>query len=111
LHLLRSSAVWSALPPGTTRVGHLAETPALWDYTQGGWSGAGVSAGFVGSVPAAMVFAFYAQRAGSAGWATAVRDGLGYVSMWTREYPGGIGANLSLYYVRGDPAVVGSPVT
>jgi hypothetical protein len=57
----------------------------------------GVSLKFTSTQPPASVFIYYADRATELGWVgTGNTNVLGYPSVWTKTYPGGTRAVLSL---------------
>ena len=76
------------------------QTPARYvkpGFAGGGWHGPAVTLTFTNTGEPSTVFSYYEDRVGSSGWvATGNRNSLGYPQVWTKRYPGGSEAYLSL---------------
>jgi hypothetical protein len=100
LNALAGERVFHSLAPGSTAAGPPEQTPARYDqpgFAGGGWHGPAVTLTFTNSASPAAVFSYYQDQVGSSGWtATGNRNTLGYPQVWTKPYPGGSEAYLSL---------------
>src|SRR5260370_11704883 len=99
LDQLSSDPVFAALPPGAVAKGPLTKAPARYRtpaFQPPGWDGPAVTLTFTSPNPPASVFSFFQARADSAGWRPGNQNALGYPQTWTKTYPDGVHAVLSL---------------
>jgi hypothetical protein len=106
---LAADRVFAALPAGARPLG-VERTPARYaepGFTGGGWHGPSVVATFTSPAPEAGVYRFYASRARAAGWHATKTSVGGLADTWTKTFPDGAPAYLSLLHltrsVRGVP--------
>ena len=102
--MLRADPVFAVLPPHSHLLGPIKSEPAQWThpaFQTGGWNGALVDMVFHSDLPVAQVAAFYNARAQAAGWRPDPPGGLGFPLGWSKEYKGGISADLSFFYGNG----------
>jgi hypothetical protein len=101
LNALAGEQVFQSLAPGSKAAGPPVQTPARYmqpGFDGGGWHGPAVTLTFTNSGSPSTVFSYYEDRVGSSGWiATGNRNALGYPQVWTKRYPGGSEAYLSLW--------------
>jgi hypothetical protein len=98
LHELAADPVFTATPAGARTVA-VARTPArhaAGGFESGGWHGPSVVATIRGPARPADVFRFYGRRARAAGWRPLKRNALGLADTWTKTFPDGAAATLSL---------------
>jgi len=84
----------------------LSKTPARYRtpaFQPPGWDGPSVTLDFTSTKPPASVFAFFQESAAAAGWHPANRNTLGYPQTWTKIYPDGVPASLSLIQTERTP--------
>jgi hypothetical protein len=100
LNLLADEQVFQSLPPGSHAAGPPVRAPAWYaqpGFSGGGWHGPAVTLTFTNSDSPASVFSYYEARVASFGWtATGNRNVMGYPQVWTKPYPGGSKAYLTL---------------
>jgi hypothetical protein len=100
LSTLAGERVFQSLAPGSSAIGPPVQTPARYvqpGFDGGGWHGPAVTLTFTNSGLPSTVFSYYRDQVGSSGWiATGNRNALGYPQVWTKRYPGGSEAYLSL---------------
>jgi hypothetical protein len=98
--MLAGEKVFQSLPPGSQADGPMVRTPARYvhpGFDGGGWHGPAVTLTFTSTGSAASVFSFYERRVGTLAWtATGSRNVLHYPQVWTKPYPRGANAYLSL---------------
>jgi len=107
LNQLSNDHVFAALPPGAVAKGPQTKTPARYRtpaFQPPGWDGPSVTLTFTNPKPPAAVFSFFQASAASAGWHPANRNALGYPQTWTKTYPDGVHAVLSLIQTPRAPA-------
>jgi hypothetical protein len=74
-------------------------------FSGGGWHGPGVLVSFTSTAPPADVYAFYDQRAQSAGWHATGSNSEGLTDGWAKTSADGASATLILLMLtRGDAA-------
>jgi hypothetical protein len=98
LHELAADRVFASLPEGASRLG-VKRTAARYvkpGFDGGGWHGPSVVATFASPAPAAAVYRFYGRRARASGWRPTKTDAHGEPSAWTKTFPDGAPAYLSL---------------
>lgn len=98
LQELSSDRVFAAVPDRVTRVettrrGARYRKPG---FSGGGWDGPTLVVMFRTASPAADVYRFYARRAKAAGWKPTAAGALGLTDRWTKTYPDGVPATLTL---------------
>lgn len=99
LDQLSRDGVFASLPEGATQKGPLRKIPARYRtpaFQPPGWDGPSVTLAFTSSKSPASVFAFFQARGAAAGWHPGNRNALGYPQTWTKTYPDGVAASLSL---------------
>ena len=100
LHQLSTDPVFASLPAGAVATGPLQMHPARYRapaFQAPGWDGPSVSLTFTSTQSPASVFAFFQARSAVVGWSPGVnRNALGYPQTWTKTYPDGVRADLSL---------------
>jgi len=99
LRELSRDPVFAASAPGAT-VLRLTRTPARYvqpAFQAAGWDGPSVVVAFRSMATPADVFRFYAGRAATAGWKATRKDWRGLTDGWTKSYPDGARATLSLF--------------
>jgi hypothetical protein len=109
LHELAADRVFSALPAGASRLG-LRRTAAYYakpGFAGGGWHGPSVTSTFTSPAREASVYGFYRRRARAAGWRTTKTNARGLPFTWTKTFPDGAPAYLSLLHL--DRSVRGVP--
>jgi hypothetical protein len=98
LHELAADRVFARLPEGASRLG-VKRTAARYvkpGFDGGGWHGPSVVATFTSPAPAAAVYRFYGRRALAFGWRLTKTDAHGEPFTWTKTFPDGAPAYLSL---------------
>ena len=98
LGALAGDGVFAALPAGATEV-VTARREARYrepGFGGGGWDGPALVVTFTSTTTPEEVFAFYAQRAESAGWTPTAEGRLGLTDRWAKTFPNGAPATLSL---------------
>lgn len=103
LQELSDDGVFADLPDGATVV-EKKRTPAVYTrpaFQTHGWNGAGVVIVVRSSAPPADVFGYYARRAAAAGWRAVKAGALGFTNTWSKTYPDGAEASLSLTFAPG----------
>jgi len=98
LNQLSSDGVFASVPDGATHVdterrGARYREPG---FTGGGWDGPTVTVTFRSASPPADVYGFYARRAEAAGWKPTAAGALGLTDRWSKTYPNGVPATLTL---------------
>ena len=98
LRELSRDPVFAAPAPGATAL-RVTRRPARYvqpAFQGAGWDGPSVVVAFRSPAPPADVFRFYAGRAAAAGWKATRKDWRGLTDGWTKTYPDGARATLSL---------------
>ena len=101
LHELAADRVFSRLPAGAGRLG-VKRTAARYvkpGFDGGGWHGPSVVATFTSPSPEAAVYRFYGRRAKAAGWRATKTNARGETFTWTKTFPDGAPAYLSLLHL------------
>jgi hypothetical protein len=99
LRELSRDSVFAAPAPRATTL-RVTRTSARYVHPafQGaGWDGPSVVVAFTSPASPADVFRFYAARAAAAGWKATRKDWRGLTDGWTKTYPDGARATLSLF--------------
>jgi hypothetical protein len=98
--MLADEGVFQSLPPGSHIAGPPVRTAARYTkpgFSGGGWHGPAVTLTFTNTNSPASVFSYFEDRLGAFGWTSnGNRNVLGYPQVWTKPYPGGSTAYLTL---------------
>ena len=95
LHALRSQAILTVLPPGA-KVLSIKESPPVWDYVYGGWSGLDVREDFATTLAPAQVTSFYEAIAPKYGWRFEPTGG--NFPNWSKRIRGEFTATMSVMW-------------
>jgi hypothetical protein len=99
LHQLRADPVFAAVPPegaiGRSIVEHRASFRKA-GLDGGGWSGPTVTLTFISNRASTSVYDFYAAVARASGWRARAEGARNLTDSWTKTYPDGSPASLSL---------------
>lgn len=98
LNRLSSDGVFASLPDGATEVGTERRGARYREpgFTGGGWDGPTVIVTFKSASPPEDVYGFYARHAAAAGWKPTAAGELGLTDRWSKTYPDGAPATLTL---------------
>jgi hypothetical protein len=100
LNQLAGEAVFQTFPPDSHATAPLHKAAAYSvqpGFDGGGTNGPAVTLTFASTTAAQTVFEFYASRAQASGWRpNGNRNVLGSLDVWTKPYPAGLTASLSL---------------
>lgn len=95
-------------------IGSIARTPARYrkpGLDGGGWDGPAIALKFTSAQSAASVFTYYAAQTSKLGWVATKNNALGYPQGWTKTYPDGTRAELTLTDLEIQTPTGGTPST